>query len=379
MVVGGSLGGLAAAHELRAAGADVAVHERSAPRTPAHGAGIVVRPDIEALLHRLGVPVEAVAVELYESRRLDVDGRAVREEAPQWMTAWDVLHRVLREPLADVCHRLDGALRRVRVEGHEVTAEFSDGYTAHGNFLVGADGIGSATRRLLDPSFRPAYAGYVGWRGLEPESRLPGDLRELLSGRLTHFTSDGMQMLCSLVPGPGGELEKGARRVNWVWYVNVAERDLPALLPGRSARRSASFLPPGDVPPETAERVVREAEASLPPALAELVRLSDPFAQPVLDVPPWRMVADHAALIGDAAGTVRPHTSVAASKAFGDAAGLATALLGWTPAQPLPAVALEHWEVLRLDRLVTLAGTGRELAAASGLGVGAGRTFFTGD
>ncbi|MFJ5213914.1 FAD-dependent monooxygenase [Streptomyces sp. NPDC088354] len=376
LVIGGSLGGLAAAHELRAIGADVSVYERSVGPTPARGAGIVVQPEIEALLNRLGVPAEAVGVELHERQQLDVRGKAARHEAPRLMTAWDALHRVLREPLADVCHRLDGALRRVQVEGHEVTAEFSGGRAARGNFLVGADGIGSATRRLLDPSSRPAYAGYVAWRGLEPESRLSGELLELFSGRLTLFTSSGMQMLCSLVPGPDGELEKGSRRVNWVWYVNVAEQDLPGLLTGRSGRRFAHFLPPGEALPETVERVRGQAEASLPPALAELVGLSDLFMQPVHDVPPWRMVADHAALIGDAAGTVWPHIAAGASRAFGDAAGLATALLGWTPAQPLPAVALEYWEVRRLDHLVTLSVTGREQAAKASLGAGAGDTFF---
>ncbi|MFF3565021.1 monooxygenase [Streptomyces sp. NPDC002574] len=299
---------MAAAHELRAVGADVAVYERSVGRTPARGAGVVVQPEIEALLNRLAVPAEAIGVELHERQELDVRGTATRHEAPQLMTAWDALYRALREPLADVCHRLDGSLRRVQVEGHEVTAEFSDGHTAHGNFLVGADGIGSATRRLLDPSSRPAYAGYVAWRGLEPESRLSGELLDLFAGRLTLFTSSGMQMLCSLVPGPGGELEKGSRRVNWVWYVNVAEQDLPGLLTGRSGKRFAHFLPPGEALPETVERVLRQAEASLPPAFAELARLSDLFMQPVLDLPPWRMVADHAALIGDAAGTVRPQS-----------------------------------------------------------------------
>ncbi|WP_238545306.1 MULTISPECIES: hypothetical protein [Streptomyces] len=105
------------------------------------------------------------------------------------MTAWDTLYRALREPLSGVCYRLDSELRRVRVDGSEVTGEFADGYTAQGNFLVGADGIGSATRGLLDPGRRPAYAGYVAWRGLEPESSLPADLLALLVGRFTFFGS----------------------------------------------------------------------------------------------------------------------------------------------------------------------------------------------
>ncbi|ASQ99849.1 monooxygenase [Streptomyces sp. 11-1-2] len=379
LVIGGSVGGLAAAHELRAVGAEVAVYERSVGKTSARGAGIVMQPETEALLSRLGVPARSVSVELHERQQLRTRGKAARYEAPQLMTAWDTLYRALREPLAGMCYRLDSTLTRVHVDGHDVTAEFSDGYTARGNFLVGADGIGSAARKLLDSATRPMYAGYVAWRGLEPESALPGDLLDLLSGRFTFFTSSGMQMLCYLVPGDNGEREEGSRRVNWVWYVNVAEPNVPKLLTGRSGRRFAHFLPPGELLPETVEQVAHQADASLPRAFAELIRLSDVFMQPVLDLPSRRMVADHAALIGDAAGTVRPHTASGTSKAFGDAAGLATALRGWTLTQPLPAAELENWEARRLDRLLRLSEIGLELAERSTLGARAGSQFFTSD
>ncbi|WP_406502421.1 FAD-dependent monooxygenase [Streptomyces sp. NBC_01602] len=379
LVIGGSVGGLAAAYELRAVGAEVAVYERSVGKTSARGAGIVMQPEVEALLSRLGVPAQSVSVELHERQQLHMHGKATRYEAPQLMTAWDTLYRALREPLAGMCYRLDSTLTRVQVDGHDVTAEFSDGYTARGNFLVGADGIGSATRKLLDPASRPEYAGYVAWRGLEPESALPGNLLDLLSGRFTSFTSSGMQMLCYLVPGANGEREEGSRRVNWVWYVNVPEPNLPKLLTGRSGKRFANFLPPGELLSETAEQVAHQADASLPPDFAELVRLSDVFMQPVLDLPPRRMMADHAALIGDAAGTVRPHTASGTSKAFGDAAGLATALQGWAPPHPLPATELESWEVQRLDRLLTLSEFGLELAERSTLGARVGSQFFKSD
>ncbi|MEV6028289.1 FAD-dependent monooxygenase [Streptomyces sp. NPDC052036] len=189
LIIGGSLGGLAAAHEMRAVGADAAVYERSAGRMEARGAGIVMQPEVEALLVRLGMSAGSVSVELHERQQLHIHGRPARYAAPQLMTAWDTLYRALRDPLAGVCYRLDSALRRVGVEGFEVTAEFADGYTARGDFLVAADGIGSATRRLLDPAVRPGYAGDVAWRGLEPESALPEDLRDLLTDRFTFFVS----------------------------------------------------------------------------------------------------------------------------------------------------------------------------------------------
>ncbi|MEK0098844.1 FAD-dependent monooxygenase [Streptomyces sp. A475] len=376
LIIGGSVGGLAAAHEMRSVGAEVAVYERSAGRMEARGAGIVMQPEVEALLVRLGMSAQSVSVELRERQQLDPAGRTTRYAAPQLMTSWDTLYRALRDPLSGVCYRLDSALRRVRVEGSEVTAEFADGYTARGNFLVGADGLGSATRRLLNPAALPAYAGYVAWRGLEQESALPRELLELLVGRFTFFGSDGLQMLCYVVPGPDGELGEGARRVNWVWYTNVPESGLPRLLAGRSGTTFTTFLPPGQLVPEIAAELVATGEASLPPQFAELVRCSEVFMQPVFDVRPHQMVADHAALIGDAAGTVRPHTAAGTSKAFGDAATLAAALRGWTPDQDLPAGRLAVWEGERLSHLLALSRAGIELADRSSLGTADGRRFF---
>ncbi|MGO4752973.1 monooxygenase, partial [Streptomyces sp. 2MCAF27] len=118
------------------------------------------------------------------------------------------------------------------------------------------------------------------------------------------------------------------------------------------------------------------ADTSLPERFAELVRRSEVFMQPVFDLSPHRMIADHVALIGDAAGTVRPHTASGTSKAFADAAGLAAALRGWTPGQDLPAGRLADWERERLSHLVALSRAGIELANRSALGTANGRRFF---
>ena len=61
------------------------------------------------------------------------------------------------------------------------------------------------------------------------------------------FAVPGLQLLCYLVPGAGGEREQGSRRVNWVWYVNTAESNLPWLLTGNSGRRFDHFVPPGEL------------------------------------------------------------------------------------------------------------------------------------
>lgn len=116
-------------------------------------------------------------------------------------------------------------------------------------------------------------------------------------------------MLCYLVPGDRGERTAGERRVNWVWYVNAAEARLPDLLTGRSGHRFDFFLPPGELAPGPEESLTALVETTLPEPFAGLVRLSKVFMQPVFDLPPTRMTADRVVLIGDAAGTVRPHTA----------------------------------------------------------------------
>ncbi|OPX10392.1 FAD-dependent monooxygenase [Mycobacterium sp. AT1] len=367
-IVGGSVGGLATAHELRSVGADVTVYERSVDRTQPRGAGIVMQAEVESLLSRLGVSVPSVSVQLQERQQLHRDGRIGRYEAPQWMTAWDTLYATLRAPLGDVCYRLGSELHDLSVESDRVTATFVDGHRTTTDLLIGADGVGSTTRGLLRLPGDIAYAGYVAWRGLEPEADLPAGLVDLLAERFTSFGAPGMQMLCYLVPGANGELERGSRRVNWVWYVNTAESSLGRLLTGTSGRRYDNFLPPGELTAENLTEVTTLAERMLPGPFVELIGQSHVFMQPVFDLPPSRMVADRVMLLGDAAGTVRPHTASGTSKALGDAATLARAIHGWMPPASLPQQRLGSWEAHRLTHLESVARSGIRLAAQSLLG-----------
>jgi 2-polyprenyl-6-methoxyphenol hydroxylase-like FAD-dependent oxidoreductase len=369
LVIGGSVGGLAAALELRSIGADVSVYERSVDRTQPRGAGIVMQPEVEDLLARLGVSVPSVSVQLQERQRLHHGGATDRYHAPQWMTAWDSLFRAFRTALGDGCYRLDSTLEQLAADDHQVVATFTDGHRAAGDVLVGADGVASTTRTLLGLPGDVTYSGYVAFRGLEPESELPADLVELLAERFTMFAVPGMQMLCYLVPGANGELGRGLRRVNWVWYINTPAAELPTLLTGTSGRQFENFLPPGELTPDNNAALAALAAEALPPQFAALVGHSSVFLQPVFDRPPARMVHGRAVLIGDAAGTVRPHTASGTSKALGDAAGLAHALADRVPGDDLPAARLEDFERRRLTHLVEVARHGVRLAAQSSLGV----------
>lgn len=134
-IIGGSVGGLAAAIELRdQCGADVSVFERSAGEMQARGAGVVMQPEVDALLNRIGIKTRDVCVELRERVGLALDGRSSVNHAPQLMTAWDTLYKRLRSHLGEACYRPDSRLIGLDQTDGVVTATFADNHIAHPTF-----------------------------------------------------------------------------------------------------------------------------------------------------------------------------------------------------------------------------------------------------
>jgi len=367
-IVGGSLAGLAAALELdRVTTADVTVFEQTAGRLEGRGAGIVMQPEIEALLSLSHVPAATVSVSLAERQLLHRHSPPRVFTQPQMMTAWDTLYRTFRGALRDVDYQQGVEVTTVTANDHGTTLTFTDGTTADWDMVIGADGIGSTVRQFVQPA-HPRYSGYVAWRGLEPERDLPRDLTRELADRFTMFSANGVQFLCYLVPGPAGETEPGLRRVNWVWYVNASSEAFGDIMTGRSGRRYAYFLPADEVSAASAATLHALAESELPPLFAELLGHSAPFLQPVMDLPSSRLRRGSVFVIGDAAGTVRPHTASGTSKSIGDAAFLAQALRRRTTRDPLPEPALRQWENDRLRSLQDIAAVGVSRAVVSRLG-----------
>jgi salicylate hydroxylase len=60
-----------------------------------------------------------------------------------------------------------------------VSARFRNGREAHGDLLVGCDGIRSVVRAELFGAESPHFTGYIAWRGLVPVERLPAALLPL--------------------------------------------------------------------------------------------------------------------------------------------------------------------------------------------------------
>ncbi|HYT44217.1 MAG TPA: FAD-dependent monooxygenase, partial [Methylomirabilota bacterium] len=144
------------------------------------------------------------------------------EQTLQRMTSWDTLYRQLRNALPYNLYHNGKRLTSFEQYKDYVVAEFEDGHSERCDLLVGADGPSSIVRQQLLHDVYPKYAGYVAWRGVVDENKVPIDIVQFFADKFTFFHGRNTQILCYLIPGPTGELSEGERRLNWVWYVNVS-------------------------------------------------------------------------------------------------------------------------------------------------------------
>ena len=148
-------------------------------------------------------------------------------------------YRALRSAFPAEHYYEDSPLTEFSCGEFGVSARFGAGDVQQFDLLVGADGARSFVRQQMLPEVKPRYAGYVAWRGVVPESETD---RTLLRTFDDHFTFQQMRhshILCYVIPVAAGEREHGKRRLNWVWYWNVPESELSALIDDRTRREIA--------------------------------------------------------------------------------------------------------------------------------------------
>ena len=329
LVIGGSVGGLFAAHLLRAIGWQVTVFERIAEDLASRGAGIGTQDALHEVMQRLGMPIDdTMGVEVRSCICLDRAGHVVHEQAiRRVMSAWSRVYQPLRDALPPESYRAGWRFERVDTDGAQVSATFANGERVAGDLLIGADGIRSTVRSQLLPDIRPVYAGYVAWRGMAEEQDIPAALRGAVFDRYTFCLPPGEMLLAYPVPARDGSTARGRRGYNVVWYRPVNVSQLESMCTDSTGRRHDGGIPPPLIRPEVLAEMRADAEAKLAPQIAAIMRHAEqPFFQPIYDLVSPRLVFGRVALLGDAAFVARPHVGAGVTKAALDAACLADSL-----------------------------------------------------
>lgn len=363
VIIGGSISGLFAALALRRCGWDVNIFERVEVELAGRGAGIVVQPQLRAVLAAVGLdPDVALGVTVQGRKTFDFDGRVIGERrCPQTVTSWDRVYRLLRDAFPSAHYHRGRTLVRVELHEQSVSAHFADAETVTADLLVGADGLRSAVREQLLPTLMPLYAGYIAWRALVPERAFSPGIRRALFDSMAFCLPPGEQALGYPIVAADNAAQPGRRRYNFVWYRPADEhRELPGLLTDASGVTHVGSIPPPLIRPDIIAGMRQAAETRLAAPFREVVRLADhPFIQPIYDLESPRIAFGRVALVGDAAFVARPHVAAGVVKAAEDAQALAEAVEQVRDIE----LALTQFERARLDMGRRIVARARHLGA----------------
>ena len=182
IVIGGGIAGPVAATALQQAGISATVYEAYPAVSDGIGGDLALAANGMRALEIIGVDdaVRAIALPI-TGQIMSVNGRGLELPGldgvePMQMVGRGDLQRVLRDRAveAGVEFRYDKRLVAVENTATGVTASFSDGTTATADVLIGADGVRSTVRTLIDPA--APGAGYTGLLGFQGSADLGLDL-----------------------------------------------------------------------------------------------------------------------------------------------------------------------------------------------------------
>src|SRR5881396_925480 len=337
LIIGGGIAGPVAAVALQRAGIEPVVYEAYRANTGTAAAFLTVAVNgLDALraldLHRpvmdMGFSTRTIDLVSGTGKRLGVipiggvlaDGTTTH--TIERADLYRVLHEATQSRRIDVHHGRRLVDAEVVANGG-VTARFEDGTQATGDLLIGADGIHSRTRRIIDPAApepRHLGLGNVGGFTRTAAVRTPAGAYVMTFGKRAFF---------GYVVHPSGE--------TW-WFAN------PPSVP--TMRRRELVAPTSD---QWKARLIDLFADDAGPTVdiirstTELVGGTDQYDLP--KVPTW--YRGPMIVIGDAAHAASPSSGQGASMAIEDALVLAKCLRDL----PEPAAAFTAFERLRRPRV----------------------------
>jgi 2-polyprenyl-6-methoxyphenol hydroxylase-like FAD-dependent oxidoreductase len=347
IIAGGGIGGLTTALMLHARGIDCEVYEQ-AEAIRELGVGINTLPHSIRELAELGLleRLDTVAVRTHEliyanrlgqeiwrePRGLDA-GYAVPQFSIHRGRLHGVIHQAVRARLGETRIHTGHRLGAFRQDEAGVRAYFFDRSgthraTAHGDVLIGADGIHSAVRGMLFPhEGPPRWNGVISWRGAV-------DWPAFLDGR-SMIIAGGLSAKFVIYPIAEGS-RPDRRLTNWSVLGRIGDGSAPP--PGKEDWSRVGQL--ADLMPHARRFRIPHLDAQ------RMIESTPEFWEyPMCDRDPLpRWSHGRVTLLGDAAHPMYPVGSNGASQAILDARALADQLV----AAEHPAHALWAYEQERL-------------------------------
>ncbi|HEX7381467.1 MAG TPA: NAD(P)/FAD-dependent oxidoreductase [Nevskiaceae bacterium] len=340
-IIGGGMGGLAAAIALKKiAGIEATVFEQARKNNEV-GAGLTVAPNGARVLDHLGIlePVQREgATPEGQGVYLDGKGNLVSE------AAWEDSSRqyqnidMYRPDLVDVLTREAGPdrirfghrLKSIEPRGAGVHVAFENGVQEDFDAVIGADGKHSVVRDSAIHRSELVYSGYIAYRGVLDASLLPPNwpkISQVWMANERHFM---------FYP-----LQRGAKIYNFIGFV-------PSRKPLEGTR-------PLSGPAEVSELAAEFAGGDWDPRLHGVIdKIDHTF---------WWAMSDHdplpiwtrgpIALLGDAAHTMLPHQGQGVNMAFEDCLALAFFLREANGVRDIP-VAFKRYAAVRMQRATIL-------------------------